>query len=82
MTVEADTEVYKGYSIEVAIDGPSLHTWKCRITNAQGRLFVECPGCNSEEAALTVAHQIIDAEERMPGDIDYQDPREYPDFGG
>jgi hypothetical protein len=83
MTIETDTEVYKGYSIEVAIDGPSLDTWKCRITDAQGRLLVECPGCNSRESAFIVAEQIIDADILTEGrDIEYQNPREYPDFTG
>ncbi len=62
MTVEANTEVYKGYSIEVAIDAPPLDTWRCRITDPQGRLFAECPGCNSRVSAFIVAEQIIDAD--------------------
>jgi hypothetical protein len=83
MTVEANTEVYKGYSIEVAIDAPPLDTWQCRITDPQGRLFAKSPGCNSRESAFIVAEQIIDADILTEGrDIEYQNPREYPDFTG
>ncbi|WP_026730810.1 hypothetical protein [Fischerella sp. PCC 9605] len=76
------TEIYKDYIIESAIDDSLRATWKCKITDSRLRFFTEVKGCNSRESAFTVARQIIDAEERSPGNTDYQDPKEYPDFTG
>ncbi|MFS0520200.1 hypothetical protein ACEYW6_36755 [Nostoc sp. UIC 10607] len=82
MTVNADTQVYKGYTIEVDIDPVPGMNWRLQIKDSQGRLFSEVSLCNSKEAAFTVAWEIIDAEERMPGDIDYQPLSELRDHQG
>lgn len=79
------TEAYKGYTINVDVDVEELPegmNWEYWIVDQQGNLFTEGSFCKSKENAFTIAREIIDAEERMPGDIDYQPLSDFPDHQG
>ncbi|BAZ50149.1 hypothetical protein NIES4103_27630 [Nostoc sp. NIES-4103] len=81
MTIVVPSEIYKGYRIEVDYEPSKNYCFRIY------RSIRDNPDCysgwNTMEIAFSVARECVDWWTSQDYcDLDYQDPKEYPDFLG
>lgn len=75
------SEIYKGYRIEVDYNPSTNYSFKIYYSDRDNPPCYS--GWNTMEDALDVAYRCVDwITNPNYCDLDYQNPREYPDFQG